>query len=103
MKTTLAIALALGLGAASIGWAFDQDALNSKLHNRSYGKMEMKEKAIVKKEVVEETTIASEEKAAPEKKATVAVTRDTSISPEDRDLGAAEPVSGHSSKGNTFK
>ena len=95
MKTTLA--LALGLGAASIGWAFDQDALNSKLHNRTYGKMEMKEKSI------EKTIVASEEKAAPEKKATVAVTRDSSISPEDRDLGAAEPVSAHSSKGNTFK
>jgi hypothetical protein len=103
MKTTLAIALALGLGAASIGWAFDQDALNSRKALTTYGKMEMKEKQIVKKEAVKETAIASEEKAAPEKKATVAVTRDSGISADDRDLGAAEAVSAHSSKGNTFK
>jgi len=99
MKTTLAIALALGLGAATIGWAFDQDALNSRKALTSYGKMEMKEKVIVK----QETAIAAEEKAAP-KKVTVAVTHDTSISADDRDLGAAEAVSAHSSKGGaTFK
>lgn len=91
MKTTLAIALALGLGVAVTGFAFDGDALNSRKALVTYGKMEMKEKNI------EKTVIAEE-------KATVAVTRDTGIS-GDRDLGAAEAVSSHSSKGNglTFK
>lgn len=98
MKTTLAIALALGLGVAVTGFAFDGDALNSRKALVTYGKMEMKEKNI-------ERTVIAEEKAAPEKKATVAVTRDTGISTDDRDLGAAEAVSAHSSKGNglTFK
>lgn len=96
MKTTLAIALALGLGVAATGFAVDTQ--NSKQALVTYGKMELKEKSIEKIAVVEK-------RAAPEKKATVAVTRDISTSPTDRDLGAAEAVSAHSSKGEglTFK
>lgn len=102
MKTALAIGLAVGL--ASMAFAFDQDSMNSKKALVTYGKTEMKEKVIVKKEAVKETAIASEEKAAP-KKATVAVTHDTQIGSEDSDLGSADAVSAHSSKGNglTFK
>jgi hypothetical protein len=74
MKTALAIGLAIGLGAASMGWAFDQDALNSRKANVTYGKMEQKVKKI-------------------EKTATVAVTHDRSIGGGERDLGKADTSS----------
>lgn len=92
MKTALAIGLALGLGFAATGFAFDGDALNSKKALLTPSKMEMKEKKI------ETTTVASKEKAAPEKKVTVAITRDTQIGADDRDLGKTEKFSQDSKK-----
>jgi len=98
MKTSLTIAIVLVLGVASLAFAFDQDSMNSKKALVTYGGTEMNEK--------EAPARSHAENAEPsKKKATVAVTHEKSISSDDQDLGGAEAVSAHSSKGSgtTFK